>query len=120
VSVEYYDLFSPEMGRFPEVLALVKAGDGAVPLVFVGDELLSAGGKVSVPAIRRRLEALGMGNRKAKQETGHGPHSNTNTFQISDVQTSEVSEAPLAGQVQAHLRPILPPSVWVGDLRGLI
>jgi len=44
----------------------------------------------------------------------------TNTFQISDVQTSEVSEAPLAGQVQAHLRPILPPSVWVGDLRGLI
>ena len=43
----------------------------------------------------------------------------TNTFQISDVQTSEVSEVPLAGQVQAHLRPILPPSVWVGDLRGL-
>ena len=66
VSVEYYDLFSPEMGRFPEVLALVKAGDGAVPLVFVGDELLSAGGKVSVPAIRRRLEALGLGLSEAK------------------------------------------------------
>ncbi len=60
VSVEYYDLFSPEMDRFPEVLALVKEGNGAVPLVFVGDELLSAGGKVSVPDIRRRLEALGL------------------------------------------------------------
>lgn len=58
VRVEYYDLFSPEMDRFPEVLALVKEGNGAVPLVFVGDELLSAGGKVSIPAIRRRLEAL--------------------------------------------------------------
>jgi len=43
-----------------------------------------------------------------------------NTFQISDVQTSEVSEVPLAGQVQAHLRPILPPSACVEDLQGLI
>ncbi|MGQ9684458.1 MAG: hypothetical protein ACUVX9_18175 [Anaerolineae bacterium] len=60
VNVEYYDLFSPEMDRFPEVLALVKEGSGAVPLVFVGDELLSAGGKVSVPDIRRRLEAMGL------------------------------------------------------------
>jgi len=60
VTVEYYDLFSPGMDRFPEVLALVKKGDGAVPLVFVGDELLSVGGKVSIPAIRRRLEALGL------------------------------------------------------------
>lgn len=48
------------MDRFPEVLALVRGGDGAVPLVFVGDELLSAGGKVSVPAIRRRQEDLGL------------------------------------------------------------
>ena len=37
-----------------------KEGSGAVPLVFIGQELLSAGGKVSVPAIRRRLEALGL------------------------------------------------------------
>lgn len=60
VSVEYYDLFSPEMDRFPEVLALVKEGSETVPLVFVGNEFLSAGGKVSVPDIRRRLEALGL------------------------------------------------------------
>lgn len=60
VSVGYYDLLSPEMDRFPQVLALVRSGDGVVPLVFVGDELLSAGGKVSIRAIRRRLEALGL------------------------------------------------------------
>lgn len=60
VNVEYYDLFSPEIDRFPEVLALVAAGQGQVPLVFVGGELLSSGGKVSVPEIRRRLETLGL------------------------------------------------------------
>ena len=58
VTVEYYDLFSPEMDRFPEVLALVREGGSKVPLVYVDDELISSGGKVSVPAIRRKLEAL--------------------------------------------------------------
>lgn len=60
VSVEYYDLFSPEMDRFPEVMALVSAGRGGVPLVVVDGELLSSGDIVSVPAIRRRLEAIGL------------------------------------------------------------
>lgn len=60
VAVEYYDLFSPEMDRFPEVVALVAAGQGQVPLVFVDGELLSSGGKVSVPEIRRWLEATGL------------------------------------------------------------
>lgn len=60
VRVEYYDLFSPEMDRFPEVLALMRDGQGAVPLIYVGEELLSAGDKISVPAIRGRLEALGL------------------------------------------------------------
>ena len=60
VVVEYYDLFSPEMDRFPETLALVQRGEAGVPLVFVGDRLLSAGGKVSVPAIRQALQALGL------------------------------------------------------------
>jgi disulfide oxidoreductase YuzD len=58
VTVEYYDLFSPETDRFPEVLALVRGGKGKVPLVYVGDELLSSGGKVSVLAIRRKVESL--------------------------------------------------------------
>ena len=60
VSVEYHDLFSPEMDRFPQVMALVSSGEGQVPLVFVGKDLLSSGGKVSVPAIRRQLEDLGL------------------------------------------------------------
>jgi len=60
VAVEYYDLFSPEMDRFPQVVALVAAGQGHVPLIFVDGELLSSGGKVSVPDIRRRLEAIGL------------------------------------------------------------
>ncbi len=31
-----------------------------LPLVFVNGEVLSNGGKISAPAIRRRLEALGL------------------------------------------------------------
>ncbi len=38
VKVEYYDLFSQEMERFPQVLALVRSGDGSMPLVFVGTD----------------------------------------------------------------------------------
>ena len=60
VVVEYYDLFSSEMDHLPEALALVQRGEAGVPLVFVGGNLLSAGGKVSVPAIRQALEALGL------------------------------------------------------------
>jgi len=64
VKSEYYDLFSPDMERFPQVLAPVANGQGRVPLVFVGDELLSSGGTISIPDIRRRLEALGCQIRK--------------------------------------------------------
>ena len=65
VVVEYYDLFSPEMDRFPEAVTLVRRGEAGLPLVFVGDTLLSAGGKVSVPAIRKALEALGLSAQSA-------------------------------------------------------
>jgi hypothetical protein len=65
ISIEYYDLFSPEMDNFPEALALVQGGLAALPLVFVGDTLLSAGGKVSLPAIRQALEARGLEVRRA-------------------------------------------------------
>lgn len=60
VVVEYYDLFSAEMDRFPAALALVQQSDLGMPLVFVGDRLLSAGGKVSVPAIRQAIASLGL------------------------------------------------------------
>lgn len=64
VSLEYHDLFSPDTDRFPQVLALVAEGRGQVPLVFIGDELLSSGGAISIPDIRCRLEALGCQVRK--------------------------------------------------------
>lgn len=60
VTVEYVDLFSADMARFPDVLELIRRDGLSAPLVFVGDELLSAGERVSGPAIRRRLEALGL------------------------------------------------------------
>ena len=60
VCVEYFDLFSTAMDAFPNVMELVARGEAQPPLVFVGDELLSAGERISGPAIRRRLEALGL------------------------------------------------------------
>lgn len=60
VAVEYCDLFSDEAARFPPALAMVREHGASIPLVFVGDELVCAGGKVSIPAIRERLEALGL------------------------------------------------------------
>ncbi len=65
VRVEYYDLFSAALDGFPQVLELVAQGQAQPPLVFVGDELLSSGGKISAPAIRQRLEALGLAAVKA-------------------------------------------------------
>jgi disulfide oxidoreductase YuzD len=52
VSVTYYDLFEPDCPPLPEGAQL--------PLVFVNDDVLSSGGKISMPAIRKRLEALGV------------------------------------------------------------
>lgn len=52
VAVAYYDLFDPAAPALPEAAQL--------PLVLVNGEVVSSGGKISVPAIRRRLEALGL------------------------------------------------------------
>lgn len=59
VSVTYHDLFEPDCPSLPEGAQL--------PLVFVNDDVLSSGGKLSMPAIRKRLEALGV--------TATGDHS---------------------------------------------
>ena len=50
VQVQYFDLFDPGCPALPPGTQL--------PLVLVAGEVLSSGGKVSVPAIIRRLEAL--------------------------------------------------------------
>jgi disulfide oxidoreductase YuzD len=52
VSVTYYDLLQPGCPRLPAGTQL--------PLVLVNGEVLSSGGKLSMPAIRKRLEALGI------------------------------------------------------------
>jgi len=52
IRVEYFDLFDPACPALPPGAQL--------PLVLVNGEVLSSGGKVSIPAIRQRLEALGI------------------------------------------------------------
>jgi hypothetical protein len=54
VQVKYYDLFDGNCSPIPTGAQL--------PLVLVNAELLSTGGKNSVPAIRIRIEILGVGN----------------------------------------------------------
>ena len=50
VEVRYFDLFDADCPALP---------DGAqLPLVLVEDEVLSSGGKISVPAIRRKVESI--------------------------------------------------------------
>ncbi len=52
VEVVYYDLFDPACPPLP-------AG-GQLPLVLVAGETVISGGKLAMPVIRRRLEALGV------------------------------------------------------------
>ncbi len=52
VQVQYFDLFDPTCPALP-------AG-AQLPLVLIEGEVLSSGGKISVPAIRKRVEALGV------------------------------------------------------------
>jgi hypothetical protein len=52
VRVEYFDLFDPACPPLPPGAQL--------PVVMVAGEVLSSGGKVAMPLIRRRLEALGL------------------------------------------------------------
>ncbi len=52
VCVQYFDLFDPACPALP---------DGAqLPLVMIDGEVLSSGSKISVPAIRKRIEAFGI------------------------------------------------------------
>jgi hypothetical protein len=52
IRVQYFDLLDPACPPLPPGAQL--------PLVLVDGEVLSSGGKISVPAIRRRLEAQGV------------------------------------------------------------
>ena len=63
VRVEYYDLFDPACPALPP--------DVQLPLVLVNGDILSSGNKISIPAIRKCLESLGLLQIHRSQ-----PHSN--------------------------------------------
>jgi disulfide oxidoreductase YuzD len=50
VEVQYYDLFDTDSPSLPEGAQL--------PLVLIDGQVLSSGGKISIPVIRRRVEEL--------------------------------------------------------------
>ncbi len=52
VRVEYFDLFDPGCPPVPE--------GSQLPLVLVKDRVVSSGGKISIPAIRKHLEEMGL------------------------------------------------------------
>jgi hypothetical protein len=52
VAITYYDLFDPNCPPLPP--------DSQLPLVLINGELFSSGGKLSMPAIRRYLDSLGV------------------------------------------------------------
>ena len=52
VTTTYYDLFEPNCPPLPP--------DTQLPLVLVNGDVVSSGGKLSMPAIRQHLDALGV------------------------------------------------------------
>lgn len=50
VQVQYFDLFDPACPPMPV--------NAQLPLILVNGEIFSSGGKISVPAIRRKIEAI--------------------------------------------------------------
>lgn len=50
ISFTYYDLFDPACPPMP--------GDGQLPCILVAGEVVINGGKVSLPLLRRKIEAL--------------------------------------------------------------
>ena len=50
VQVKYYDLFDADCPPMP--------ANAQLPLVFMEDEVVTNGGKISIPVIRRKLEKM--------------------------------------------------------------
>lgn len=63
LEVEHVTLFSPRSFEFPKVLQAIS--DGAdLPLVLLGDRIVSQGGKLSEPRIARAVEEAGVGSER--------------------------------------------------------
>jgi hypothetical protein len=69
VLVKYFDLFEPACPPLPSGAQL--------PVVMVNGEVISHGGKISVPAIRKYLEASGI--KAIQAQPGEQPCSNSET-----------------------------------------
>lgn len=50
--VHYYDLFDPDCPTLPP--------NSQLPVVFVNDRLVSSGGKISIPLIRKKIDETGI------------------------------------------------------------
>lgn len=50
VQVQYFDLFDPACPALP--------ADAQLPVVLVNEKLLSSGGKISLPDLRKKIEAF--------------------------------------------------------------
>ncbi len=57
VRVEFVEIFSPPSFLYHDILDRMGRGEQA-PFVTVNDELIQTGGKLSEPAIRRKLDTL--------------------------------------------------------------
>ncbi len=58
VAVEQVEIFSQRSFEFPAVLEAIQQG-AELPIVLVGDHIVSQGGKLSESRIARAIEALG-------------------------------------------------------------
>lgn len=58
VAVEHVEIFSQRSFEFPTVLEAIQGG-AQLPVVVVGDQIVSQGGKLSESPIARAIEALG-------------------------------------------------------------
>ena len=52
ISVSYFDLFDPDCPPIPP--------NSQLPIVYVEHEIISSGGKISVPMIKKKIEELGI------------------------------------------------------------
>ena len=57
VEMEHIELFSPGSFEFPEVMAAI-AAEGPLPVVMVGNQIVSQGGKLSDRIIGQAVETL--------------------------------------------------------------
>lgn len=62
VVVEHIEVFSQRSFEFPGVLEAIQQG-GQLPIVLVGDRIVSRGGKLSESRIAREVEAQGVAAR---------------------------------------------------------